>query len=226
MSRKSRRDILFGAKVFTISAAAVFMVAGVSGIYSDTKDSTVKNFSTKKESVKTEQHTAVTAESITANPEPIQTKEPEHKKKMEKKKKKPKKEKSLVQSMDWDKEEGYLLAKIAMAEAEGEDVEGKALVILVVLNRVWSNEFPNSIEEVILQHKGKCYQFSVAQKGGRWWRSEPNKECYEALELVMGGWDESKNALYFESPSKSTWHQDNLEFLFQHGNHYFYKDRG
>lgn len=39
-------------------------------------------------------------------------------------------------SMDWDSEESYLLAKIAMAEAEGESIEGKAMVIMVVLNRV------------------------------------------------------------------------------------------
>lgn len=37
---------------------------------------------------------------------------------------------------DHDGEESYLLAKIAMAEAESEDTEGKALVMLVVLNRV------------------------------------------------------------------------------------------
>ena len=218
MSRKSRRDTLFGLKVLAISAAAVFMVVGVSSVYPDTKDSKVTDFSAEKASVKTEQYTAVTAKSITAKPKPIQTKEPEHKKK-------PGEEKNLVQSMDWDKDESYLLTKIAMAEAEGEDVEGKALVILVVLNRVWSKEFPDSIEEVILQHKKECYQFSVTQKGGRWWWVEPDKECYEALELVMSGWNESRNALYFESPSKSTWHRDNLEFLFQHGNHYFYKDR-
>jgi len=40
---------------------------------------------------------------------------------------------SMIASRDWDSDEGYLLAKIAMAEAEGEDVEGKALVICVVL---------------------------------------------------------------------------------------------
>lgn len=43
------------------------------------------------------------------------------------------------------------LAKIAMAEAEGEDTEGKAQVILVVLNRVWSNDFPDTIEGVITE---------------------------------------------------------------------------
>ena len=56
-----------------------------------------------------------------------------------------------ITSIDLDAEETYLLAKIAMAEAEGEDTEGKALVIMVVLNRVWSNRFPNSVEEVIIE---------------------------------------------------------------------------
>ena len=56
---------------------------------------------------------------------------------------------SLIGSMDWDAEESYMLAKIAMAEAEGEDTKGKALVILTVLNRVWSDQFPDTIAEVI-----------------------------------------------------------------------------
>lgn len=132
---------------------------------------------------------------------------------------------SIVASMKWSGEESYLLAKIAMAEAEGEDTEGKALVIMVVLNRMQSNHFPGTIEEVILEEHGGIYQFSVAQKDGRWWKVEPNADCFDAVEMVMAGWDESKGALYFESKGKSTWHQDNLNFLFRYGNHYFYTDR-
>lgn len=60
---------------------------------------------------------------------------------------------SMVMSRDWDAEDSQMLLKIAMAEAEGESVEGKALVMLVVLNRVWSDEFPGTIEEVIFQPK-------------------------------------------------------------------------
>ena len=55
-------------------------------------------------------------------------------------------------SMDWDADESYLLAKIAMAEAEGEGVEGKAMVIMVVLNRVWAEGFPGTIEDVIFEY--------------------------------------------------------------------------
>lgn len=124
-------------------------------------------------------------------------------------------------SMDWDSDESYLLAKIAMAEAESEDTEGKALVMLVVLNRVWSNEFPDSIEEVIFQDG----QFSPVDNG-RFDSVEPDEDCYRALELIQNEkWDESQGALYFESPSASTWHSENLKFLFQHGKHYFYTDK-
>ncbi len=115
----------------------------------------------------------------------------------------------------------YLLMKIAMAEAEDEDTEGKALVMRVVLNRVKSRGFPDSIKKVIYQER----QFSPIENG-RFDRVEPNEDCQKALDMIAeNGWDESRGALYFESKSTSTWHEDNLQFLFQHGNHYFYTDR-
>lgn len=126
---------------------------------------------------------------------------------------------SMIHSYDWDGEDERMLAKIAMAEAEGESVEGKALVILVVLNRVWNDEFPDSIEEVIFQKN----QFSPVAEGGRYWTTEPDAGCYEALELVMGGWDESQGAFYFESTGRDGWHSQNLEFLFEFGGHKFYR---
>lgn len=126
---------------------------------------------------------------------------------------------SMIHSYDWDGEDERMLAKIAMAEAEGESVEGKALVILVVLNRVWSDEFPDSIEEVIFQKN----QFSPVAEGGRYWTTEPDAGCHEALELVMGGWDESQGAFYFESTGRDGWHSQNLEFLFEFGGHKFYR---
>jgi N-acetylmuramoyl-L-alanine amidase len=126
---------------------------------------------------------------------------------------------SMIHSYDWDGEDERMLAKIAMAEAEGESVEGKALVILVVLNRVWSDEFPDSIEEVIFQKN----QFSPVAEGGRYWTTEPDAGCYEALELVMGGCDESQGAFYFESTGRDGWHSQNLEFLFEFGGHKFYR---
>ncbi len=125
-------------------------------------------------------------------------------------------------SYDWSAEDSYILAKIAMAEAEDEDTEGKALVILVVLNRVWDESFPDTIEEVVMQDNP--VQFSPVANG-RYDRVEPDDDCWKALDMVMDGWDESRGALYFESPSESTWHQQNLKYLFKHGNHYFYTEK-
>lgn len=126
-------------------------------------------------------------------------------------------------SMDWDSGEAYLLAKIAMAEAEGESTEGKALVMLVVLNRVLDDNFPDTIGEVIFQHNGDDYQFRPVGSG-RIYENEPNEDCWAALDLIYSGWDESQGALYFESSKRDkTWHSRNLEFLFEEGGHKFYK---
>lgn len=127
-------------------------------------------------------------------------------------------ESTCEDSYSWDDEDAEMLMKIAMAEAEGESVEGKALVMLVVLNRVQSDQFPDSIEETIFQKN----QFSPVAEGGRYWTTEPNEECAEALALVESGWDESGGALYFESTGLDGWHSRNLQFLFEFGGHKFY----
>ena len=120
----------------------------------------------------------------------------------------------------FDADEEYLLAKLAMAEAEGEDVKGKALVMLIVLNRVKSQEFPNTITGVIYD-KG---QFSPIING-RFDSVEPDEGCWEALALVKSGWDESQDALYFEeTKDRETWHSLNLEKLFVYGCHTFYTE--
>ena len=128
---------------------------------------------------------------------------------------------SKIYSMDWGAEDAYLLAKIAMAEAENQDTEGKALVILVVLNRVWDDRYPDTIREVIYQEN----QFSPVSNG-RFDRVEPDEDCWKALEMVqVGHWDKSQGALYFESKSQSTWHEEHLKYLFKHGDHYFYTEQ-
>lgn len=126
-----------------------------------------------------------------------------------------------ARSMELGPEERYLLAKIAMAEAEGEDVEGKALVIRVVLNRVADDGFPDTVKGVIYQP----WQFTPVSDG-RIDAVEPSEDCWKALDMVVAGqWDASCGATYFESESGSTWHRENLEFLFAHGKLYFYIDR-
>ena len=123
-------------------------------------------------------------------------------------------------SKDWSAEESYLLARIAMAEAEGCNTQTKTLIIMCVLNRVWSDEFPDTIEEVIFQEN----QFSPIDNG-RWDRVEPNEDCYEAVKVVMEAkYDYSGGATYFENcADEDNWHSRNLEFLYESQGIRFYK---
>lgn len=123
-------------------------------------------------------------------------------------------------SKDWSAQESYLLARIAMAEAEGCNTQTKTLIIMCVLNRVWSDEFPDTIEEVIFQEN----QFSPIDNG-RWDRVEPNEDCYEAVKVVMEAkYDYSGGATYFEScDDEDNWHSRNLEFLYESEGIRFYK---
>lgn len=123
-------------------------------------------------------------------------------------------------SKDWSAKESYLLARIAMAEAEGCNTQTKTLIIMCVLNRVWSDEFPDTIEEVIFQEN----QFSPIDNG-RWDRIEPNEDCYEAVKVVMEAkYDYSGGATYFENcADEDNWHSRNLEFLYESQGIRFYK---
>lgn len=112
-----------------------------------------------------------------------------------------------------------LLAHIAMAEAEGEDEIGKVLVMQVVLNRVRSDEFPDTIREVIYQPK----QFSPILDG-RWDRVTPTDECYRIARNLDSYKDYSYGATYFTSSKEAnTWHSRELNYVLEHGNHRFYK---
>lgn len=103
-------------------------------------------------------------------------------------------------------EEQDLLERVAMAEAEGEDSKGKALVMRVVLNR--SLEYGMPIGEVIYSPN----QFATSRMG-----IDPTEDCHEALAMVMDGWDESQGALYFCNSGYPKYGEP----LFQHGGHYF-----
>lgn len=128
---------------------------------------------------------------------------------------------TVYEKYDLTSHEKYLLEKIAMAETESEDTECKALVMLVVLNRVQSSKFPDSVEEVIFEEK----QFTPISNG-RFDRVEPDQDCREAFDLIQGGWDESCGALYFElTTDEKTWHNTHLIRLFDRGATTFYTEK-
>ena len=126
--------------------------------------------------------------------------------------------------LGWSASEEYIAARMAMAEAEGEDTEGKALVILVIYNRTKSGKFPDTVKGVISQRNA-----FTSYSNGRYEAVKPDADCWAALDLIQEtGWDESHGALYFEQTpedGESTWHSRNLERLFIHGNHTFYTEK-
>ncbi len=126
--------------------------------------------------------------------------------------------------LGWDESDKYRAVRMAMAEAEGEDTEGKALVILVIWNRTQSRKFPDTVKGVISQQNA-----FTSCDNGRYEAVKPDEDCWAALDLIQKkGWDESRGALYFERTpenGESTWHSRNLERLFIHGNHTFYTEK-
>lgn len=119
-------------------------------------------------------------------------------------------------------EEYDILCRIVEAEAGGEDTQGKILVANVIMNRVNSKKFPNSIKEVVFQKK----QFSPITDG-RYASVTVSYGSREAVNRALAGEDYSQGALYFSArskadPSNMSWFDRNLTWLFTYGNHEFY----
>ncbi len=96
-----------------------------------------------------------------------------------------------------------LLARLINGEARGETYEGQVAVGAVVLNRVKSPKFPNTISGVIYQ-KG---QFSCVTDGQFNKPIDKDSTVYKAAKEAMSGADPSNGALYFYNPktAKSKW---------------------
>lgn len=133
----------------------------------------------------------------------------------------------LLQFPQLSDEDIYYLKKIATCEARY-DRENMAMTMLVVLNRVKSPKFPNTIYEVIHQKMGGVYQFSVCRPGSTWYTTEPNEMSEEVFnELWDTLYDYSCGALYFNSyqddkVAEESWF-GTLEFLFKVNNVRYYK---
>lgn len=112
-------------------------------------------------------------------------------------------------------EEQCLLLDVAMAEAEGEDSVGKALVMITVLNR--TEHFSAPVGEIIYAPN----QFAVGRMG-----IQPIENCYEALGMVVDGWNETWIEGDWDHSMKILWFSADGypaygEPMFQYGGHYF-----
>ena len=135
-------------------------------------------------------------------------------------------------AVNWNESEVYELAKIAECEGGNQNIQTRILIIMVILNRVQSDNFPNNIHDVIFEQCNGTYQFSPLAPSGSWWNTEPSEESYEAvtmcLEQIDNKCDNSEGALYFEAfetdeEAERSWHGCNLQLLYKSQNTRFYK---
>ena len=91
-----------------------------------------------------------------------------------------------------------LMAKVVFAESKGEPYTGKVAVASVILNRVTSPNFPNTVEGVITQKNA----FSCVKNGVI--TVTPNSDSYNAVNDAIKGLDPTGEALYFYNPKIAT----------------------
>ena len=91
-----------------------------------------------------------------------------------------------------------LLARLIYGEARGESYTGQVAVGAVVLNRVRSSSFPNTISGVIYQ-KGAFDAVSDGQIN-----LTPNSTAKKAAQDALNGWDPSYGAIYYFNPATAT----------------------
>ena len=97
-----------------------------------------------------------------------------------------------------------LLARLITAEADAEPYEGKVAVGAVVLNRVYGQGFPKTIQEVIYQTNGYEYQFQPVQNGLIDFPA--SDESVKAAKEALSGVDPTGGAVYFfANHSKNPW---------------------
>lgn len=99
---------------------------------------------------------------------------------------------------DYTSSDLYLLAKCIYGEARGESYTGQVAVGAVVLNRVKSSKFPNTISGVIYQ-KGAFTAVSDGQIN-----LTPNQTAINAAQDAMNGWDPTYGCLYYYNPATAT----------------------
>ncbi len=119
-------------------------------------------------------------------------------------------------------EDLYWLSRIISAESRGEPLKGKIAVGTVVLNRVASREFPDTIYDVIFDGRWGG-QFEPVRNGTVY--NEPTQESVQAARMCLEGAREAGDSLYFLAPDLTSnhWTMHNRTYVTTIGCHWFYK---
>ena len=118
-------------------------------------------------------------------------------------------------------DEVFWLARIIQAESGGEILKGKIAVGNVILNRVRSKYFPNTIYSVIFDRKNGV-QFSPVSNGTIY--KSPSNESIMAAKICLEGYSISSSILYFVNPkvAPNSWVIKNRPLFATIGNHAFF----
>lgn len=127
----------------------------------------------------------------------------------------------IEKGRNYSDDEIYWLAKIISCESKSEPIKGKIGVGNVVLNRVKSEDYPDTIYSVIFDKK-YGYQFEPVENGSIY--NEPDQESYLAAKLSLEGENVVGNCKYFLNPDKATsfWIVNNKNYFTTIGSHDFY----
>ncbi|WMT39144.1 spore cortex-lytic enzyme [Paenibacillus sp. D2_2] len=91
-----------------------------------------------------------------------------------------------------------IMANAVYGESRGEPFEGQVAVAAVILNRVKSPSFPNTVSGVIFQPGA----FTAVADGQIW--LTPNENAKKAVQQALNGWDPSGGCLYYFNPETAT----------------------
>ena len=91
-----------------------------------------------------------------------------------------------------------LLSKVVYSEARGEPYKGQVAVAAVVLNRIASSKFPNTMAGVVYQSGA----FTAVSDGQI--NLEPNATARKAAQDAINGWDPTSGCIYYFNPNTAT----------------------
>lgn len=107
-----------------------------------------------------------------------------------------------------------LMANAVYGEARGEPYEGQVAVAAVILNRVRSSTFPNTVSGVIFEPRA----FTAVADGQIW--LTPNDQAEKAVLDAINGWDPTGHALYYFNPETATsawiWTREQIKTIGKH----------
>ena len=136
--------------------------------------------------------------------------------------KKAEEERRASRRIRYTDEDYQVLLRIVQAEAGICDKRGKRLVADVIINRVLSKEFPNSVKAVVYEPS----QFQPVSNGAIN-SVKVTAETIECVDRALDGEDYSNGALYFMnrrgSGSAAAWFDRHLTYLFAHDGHEFFR---